>query len=119
MARDVQMGTLPKEMPEIECVLYDVANGGNNTSVCGIGEPKQLVEDEPAARRLCSLGALREMDLGKGRIAIEQIEPVEHIVRERLVDGARSAQGVVDRLPHLERRHLADGGVHRNDPARD
>jgi xanthine dehydrogenase YagR molybdenum-binding subunit len=28
-----------KDMPEIECVLYDVANGGNNTSVCGLGEP--------------------------------------------------------------------------------
>ncbi len=28
-----------KDMPEIECVLYDIANGGNNTSVCGIGEP--------------------------------------------------------------------------------
>lgn len=41
MNADFEMYKVPgtKDMPEIECVLYDIANGGNNTSVCGIGEP--------------------------------------------------------------------------------
>ena len=30
------------DMPEIECVLMDVANGGNNCSVAGIGEPTSI-----------------------------------------------------------------------------
>jgi len=32
----------PDDMPEIEAVLYDVANGGNNCSVAGIGEPTMI-----------------------------------------------------------------------------
>lgn len=38
---DLEFYKLPgmADMPEVECVLYSVANGGNNTSVCGLGEP--------------------------------------------------------------------------------
>lgn len=32
----------PKDMPEIETVLWDVSNGGNNTSTAGIGEPTSV-----------------------------------------------------------------------------
>jgi xanthine dehydrogenase YagR molybdenum-binding subunit len=32
----------PVDMPEIEVVLFDVANGGNNCSVAGIGEPTMV-----------------------------------------------------------------------------
>jgi xanthine dehydrogenase YagR molybdenum-binding subunit len=32
----------PKDIPEIECVLYDVSNGGNTTSTAGIGEPTMV-----------------------------------------------------------------------------
>ena len=31
-----------QDMPEIEAVLYDVSNGGNNCSVAGIGEPAMV-----------------------------------------------------------------------------
>ena len=32
----------PADMPEMEVVLYDVANGANNCSVAGIGEPTMI-----------------------------------------------------------------------------
>lgn len=32
----------PMDMPEIDCVLMDVSNGGNNTSTAGIGEPTMV-----------------------------------------------------------------------------
>ena len=32
----------PDDMPEIDAVLYDIANGGNNCSVVGIGEPTMI-----------------------------------------------------------------------------
>lgn len=59
-----------KDMPEIEAILYDVANGGNNCSVAGIGEPTMV----PTAAAIgCAvrnaLGvAVRSLPLTPGRI---------------------------------------------------